>query len=112
MLEGAQLTINDAIAAGQAGMQRAADSAERQDPEFSAKAAEAMLAYLRAAPLQQASGEDMVDAALAAGVTPPNSRSFGGVVRSLSSRGVIRSVGLTLRRKGHGTAGARIWSLV
>lgn len=107
-----QLTIEHAIAAGEQGMQRAADAAERQDPDFRAKATHAMLAHLRAAPLKQAAGEDLVDAALAAGAIPPDARAFGGIFLALSRRNVIRCLRSDLpRRRGHGTTGGKLWAL-
>ena len=112
MFEGVQLTIDDAIAAGRAGMQLSQDAAERRDPNFSARAQQAFIAHLQAAPLHQASGEDLVDAALAAGAVPDDSRAFGGVFLALSRRGVIRCLRSDLpRRRGHGTSGGKLWGL-
>lgn len=108
-----QEQLSLAIAAGQLGMQRAAEAAERQDPDFRTKAAHAMLAHLRAAPLKQAAGEDLVDAALAAGAIPPDARAFGGIFLSLSRRNVIRCLRSDLpRKRGHGTSGGKLWGLV
>lgn len=111
MLEGVQLSIEDAIASGRAGMQRAQDAAERRDPFFTGKAQESIVAHLRAAPGRQACGEELVDAAIAAGACPPDARAFGGVFQALSRRGVIRCVSYCLRRKGNSTAGGRVWEL-
>lgn len=106
-----QMSIEDAIAAGDAGMRRSAAAADRRDPEFKDKAQAAFLQLLRRSPAGQASGEDMVDAARDAGAVPPDDRAFGAVFKALSSRGAIRCVGFTVRKKGHGTAGGRIWAL-
>jgi len=40
-----------------------------------------------------------------------DARAFGGVFLSLSRRGVIERRGFALRRKGHNTPGASIWTL-
>lgn len=107
-----QLTITDAIAAGEIGMQRSAEAAERRDPDFRTKATHAMLAHLRAAPLRRAAGEDLVDAALAAGAVPPDARAFGGIFLALSRRNVIRCLRSDLpRKRGHGTTGGKLWEL-
>ena len=106
-----QLTIEHAIAAGEAGMGRALDAAERDDAAFSVKAQTAILAHLANAPGRQAAGEDLVDAAINAGARCRDARAFGGVFQSLSRRGLIRTVAYTVRKKGHGTAGGRIWAL-
>lgn len=57
------------------------------------------------------SGEDLTDAAKAAGITPPDDRAFGAVFSFLSRKRAIEPAGFCERRKGHGTAGGRIWAL-
>lgn len=107
-----QLTIDDAIAAGDCGMHRAIEAAERRDPRFRDRAQQAFIAHLQSAPMRQASGEDLVDAALAAGAVPSDARAFGGVFLSLSHRGVIACIRSDLpRKRGHGTSGGRLWEL-
>jgi len=106
-----QLAI-DFNAARELGEQAAAAclaKARRADPEFSEKAAAAILAHLRV--VRQASGEVLVDVAIAMGARCADSRAFGGVFQSLARKGLIRTVGFCLRTKGRGTAGGRIWSI-
>ena len=67
-----------------------------------------ILRLLQAGP---ASGEKLTDLAVAYGFRPHDARAFGAVFGSLSRRGLIRCVGYCERRKGHGTAGGRIWGL-
>ena len=55
------------------------------------------------------SGEELVARCIDAGYKPEDQRSFGAVFAGLSRTGVIRCVGFAMRRKGHGTAGARLW---
>jgi hypothetical protein len=107
-----QISLSYAVVAGEAGMARAADAAERRDPAFRTKAEMAVLAHLAAAPSRCASGEDLVDAAIVAGACAPDARAFGSVFLSLSKRGLIRCVRSDLpRRRGHGTSGGKLWSL-
>lgn len=56
-------------------------------------------------------GEQLVDACASAGITPHDPRAFGPVIGRLARAGAIRSIGVAARRKGHGTAGARVWAL-
>jgi hypothetical protein len=103
-------TFYSSVVAGQQGMAASLEKAEKADPQFKDKAREAILAHLKA--VGQASGEDLVDIAIAHGAIPPDARAFGGVFQALARKGLIRCVGFTLRRKGHGTAGGRVWGLV
>ena len=99
-------------AAREAGEQAAAAclaKAQRSDPLFSQRAATAILNHLRA--VGQASGEELVDIAIAHGAHAPDQRAFGAVFAGLSRRGLIRTVGFCLRSKGHSTAGGRVWSI-
>jgi hypothetical protein len=57
-------------------------------------------------------GEHLVDAAIRAGYEPHDARAFGPVIARLVGQGRIRCVGSGERRKGHGTAGARVWEAV
>lgn len=107
-----QLTLTEARAAGEHGMSVSMARAERADPEFKAKAEEAILRHLRT--VGEASGEDLVEIAKAHGATPPDDRSFGGIFISLSSksRGLIRCVRSDLpRKRGHGTTGGKLWAV-
>ncbi len=104
-----QLTIDDAIAAGDHGMAVCAQKAERVAPAFTEKAAEAILQHLQA--VRQCSGEVLTDVARAHGAVPHDDRAFGAVFKSLARRGLIRHVGYCQRTKGHGTSGGRIWGI-
>jgi hypothetical protein len=105
-----QLTIDDAIAAGQQGMQVCVDKAQRRDPLFTEKASAAILQHLQV--VGQCSGEVLTDVARAHGAVPHDDRAFGAVFQSLARKGLIRCVGFCVRTKGHGTAGGRIWGIV
>lgn len=101
-----QLDLLDALDEGEAALRRCAEKAEREG--FDAEAAsQYVLVWL--AIKGEATGEEMVDAAIEAGFVPHDGRAFGGVIKRLAARGVIRRVGFALRRKGHGTAGASVW---
>lgn len=104
-----QLTIESAISAGQQGMAISLESARKRDPEFAQKAEAAMLHHLVVC--YSASGEELVDVAKAHGAIAPDDRAFGSVFQSMARRGLIRTVGYTARRKGHGTAGGRVWAI-
>ena len=106
-----QLTLDESRSAGQVGMAISLEAATRRDPDFAAKASEAILRHLSACPGLQASGEDLVDVARAHGAVPHDDRAFGAVFQSLSRRGLIRTVGFCLRKKGHMGAGGRVWGL-
>jgi hypothetical protein len=102
----------DLQSAREAGEQAAAHClalAKRSDPEFVAKATAAILAHLRV--MGQASGEALVDVAIAHGARCHDQRAFGAVFATLSRKGLIRTVGFCMRAKGHATAGGRIWML-
>jgi hypothetical protein len=108
----AQMTIDQAIAAGEQAMQACTDKAETLG--FSTDAAKTfVLGWL--AEYGPSWGESMVDAAKATGradLIPHEDRAFGAVFSSLSRQHRIRCVEYGLRVKGNGTAGARRWSLV
>jgi hypothetical protein len=108
-MNGQQLSIDDAIQAGNHGMSVCLNKAEEGDPKFSEKASEAIVAHLRV--VGQCSGEVLTDVARAKGAVPHDDRAFGAVFKSLARRGLIRHVGFCLRTKGHGTAGGRIWGI-
>lgn len=98
-----------AVALGQAGTQLAADRAEREQPGFQQRAQAFVLQYLAAR--GAASSEDITDACKAAGILPSEDRAFGSVYQSLNRRGQIAFAGFCARKKGHGTAGGRLWRL-
>jgi len=56
------------------------------------------------------SGEDLTDAARRAGYCPPDDRAFGAVFRAIINGGAI-VVGTCPRRKGHGSAGGKVYGV-
>ena len=105
-----QMTIDDAIAAGDAAIRRSAARAERDIPGFSRRAASYMAAYLTAH--GPTSGEDLVDAAIAAGYAPADGRAFGAALRALLRDHDVRVLRSDLpRRRGHGTTGGRLYGM-
>ena len=56
-------------------------------------------------------GEELVDHCQRLGLVPHDARAFGSVFAGLAKNKKIVSVGFAARRKGHGTAGARLWRL-
>jgi len=80
--------------------------------EFSRKAREHIVAYLKAN--GSASGEDLTDSCKAADIVPHNDKAFGPVYMSLSRAGVIEKDMSTPpgpRRKGHCSGVAWRWKL-
>ena len=98
-----------AKAMGEIGMQLAAAHAEVNEPGFSARAKAFVIEYLRANGVS--SGELITDAAKLAGIKPPDDRAFGSVYAALVRHKQIEFAGFCVRRKGHGTAGGRLWRL-
>jgi len=96
-------------AAGEEAAARCTDKAERTTDFDSKAASDAILLHL----LRKGacSGEDIVEAAKAAGHTPHDDRAFGSVIGYLSRRRLIYAAGHCQRRRGHGTAGGRLWAL-
>jgi len=106
-----QLAI-DFESARELGEQAAAaclTKARKADPEFSEKAAAAILAHLRA--VRQASGEVLVDVAMAHGARCADSRAFGSVFSALLRKNLVHVVGYAPRTKGHGCMGAKIYAI-
>ncbi|RZJ12188.1 MAG: hypothetical protein EOP39_04320 [Rubrivivax sp.] len=95
-----------ARAVGERAAHLATDRAERDTPDFSARAMAAILKRLVDGP---ASGEDLTDYVRACGVEFKDGRALGGVIGGMSRRKQIRVVGNCHRLKGHGTAGGLIW---
>lgn len=90
-------------------MQQVAQHAEEHRPGFGELAAEFMLRYL--ALWGPSSGEQLTNACKGAGLKPSDDRAFGPVLMTLARRKQIVKVGQVRREKGHGTAGANVWSL-
>lgn len=88
----------------------AADRAEREAGDFKARAAKFVLSYLAAHGVS--SGELITDACKLSGIRPPDDRAFGPVYASLARANHIECAGFVARRKGHGTAGGRLWRLI
>jgi hypothetical protein len=86
------------------------NKAEEVTPDFAEKAKKIILDHLSI--VQTCPGEELVDIATAKGAIPHDARAFGSVFMSLSRKNLIRTVGFCERRKGHGTAGGRIWGVV
>lgn len=104
------IDFSAARAAGEQAAQACLAKAERSDPQFSQRAATAILNYLKA--VRIASGEELTEIAIAHGARPADARAFGGVFRMLSQRGLIVCLRSDLPRKsGHGTSGGRLWEL-
>ena len=80
-------------------------------PAFAARARQFILQELEACGCL--TGEQMTDAALAAGIVPANGdyRSMGPVIMALSRDGLIEKCAVVARRKGHGSIGANLWRL-
>lgn len=97
--------IKTARAVGEAAAQLATDKAERDTPNFSARAEAAILAKLATGP---ASGED-ITAYVQSCVPMKDGRALGSIYRRLKNQGQIRIVGGCLRKHGNGTAGGHIW---
>lgn len=76
----------------------------------SVSAMAAVLDVLRKAG-QPMTGEELVDACQDRGIVPHDGRAFGPVFKELARRGLIETVGFAMRRKGRGTAGARVWQI-
>lgn len=94
-----------ARAVGQIAQRLATDKAERDTPNFSARAEAAILAKLAAGP---ASGEDLTDY-VRERLPMKDGRALGSIYASMNRRGLIRIAGHCLRKKGRGTAGGHIW---
>lgn len=100
-------TFARAIGAQMAGL--CAERAEDDVPDFSERAKAFVLEYLRDHGVS--SSELITDAAKLAGLVPHDDRAFGAIYQSLARRKRIEFVGFCARRKGHGTAGGRLWRL-
>lgn len=96
-----------ALCRGQAAAQACLAKAERVTAFDADRARAAVLELL--ADGRPRSGEEIVDHCQRLGLVPHDARAFGAVIGTLARRGLIESVGYAARRKGHGTAGARVW---
>jgi hypothetical protein len=104
-------TLQTAREAGEQAAALCLDRARRADPEFVAKATAAILAHLQI--VGHASGEDLVDVAIAYGARPADARAFGGIFQKLSRQKLITCLRSDLpRRRGHSTSGGKLWAIV
>lgn len=100
-------TLKQARAAGDVGMARATEAAERRTPSFRERAEALILEKLRRGP---ASGEDITDFVRAA-LPMKDGRALGSIYSSLARRALIEQADTCKRRRGHGTAGGIVWRL-
>lgn len=107
----AQLNI-DFTTAREAGHQAAnACLAKAEDKGFdSAGAGKFIVGWL--ARHGETPGEELTDQAKRHGFRPHSDKAFGSIYATLVRRKLIRCVGFCLRKKGHSTAGGRVWSVV
>jgi hypothetical protein len=91
------------LAAGAACLEKA----ERRGFDAAAAREEILTILVKAG--RPMSGEELVDHCQQRGLVPHDARAFGPVFGTLARRGLIEAVGFAARRKGHGTAGARLW---
>ena len=96
----------DAVAARDTAMASVEDAAGHL---FSAAAAKVVLELLAGG--NSIPAEQLTDACKARGIVPHDDRAFGPVYLRLVRAGLIEPCGLCARRKGHHTAGGRIWRL-
>ncbi len=96
--------------AGDTAGEACADKAERVAGFDRDAAASAILAFLRGAG-GAVSGEVLTNHCVSLGIVPHDGRAFGPVFGALVRRKAIVCVGFGTRVKGHGTAGARLWTL-
>lgn len=102
-------SLPDAARAGDRAIAIGAAKAASIDPAFLQRAADHMLAYLRAHGVS--SGEILTDSCKLAGIRSSDDRHFGAVTRRLLSRGLIRWAGPCKRTKGHATRGGSLYEL-
>jgi len=100
----AQLTISDAIEAGQRGMAQAEDGAGHG---FAEQADRFVANFARFAELPFSS-EEVTDLAAACGLSTWDARAWGGVFQRAARAGVIKRSGEMYRRRyGNGSIGVK-----
>lgn len=76
-------------------------------PRFSEQAYAFVVAYIKVhGPI---SGELVTNAAKHAGICPDDDRAFGPIYARALRAGLVQVIGTTIRIKGHGTGGARVY---
>lgn len=83
------------------GIQRAVDHADRIEPSWSEQARWFALRFFKECEMSPVgvTTEDLREAAIAAGIpAPPDGRAWGGIVRALARRGLIRRIGFATAR--------------
>lgn len=95
-----QLTIDDAIAAGQRGMAQAEDASGHW---FADEADRFISRFVASAP-RAFSAEELVETARTCGLIPSDDRAWGGAFQRAARAGVIRRSSEVYRRtRGHGS---------
>lgn len=104
-----QMTLDQARAYGQRGMEQAEVNAQEFVARFSERARAFVVSYLNTN--GPASGEAITNACRAAGIVPHDDRAFGAVYKRLSQERRIVKCGYCPRTKGHGTSGGIVWRI-
>ena len=105
-----QHALDFSRAVGEEAGERCADKAERVASFDREGAAKFIYGYLIRH--GQQTGETLTDEAIRHGYRCHDARAYGPVYAGLVRRNKIRCVGYAARRKGNGTAGARVWEAV
>lgn len=104
-----QLDILESIAEMEAGMQRATDNADAQQPEWTSKAYSMLVLFTneRLTPFRCEEFRLWCEGKL---MPPPHDRAFGGVIRMAARNKIIRQVGFdkTENPKAH-RANCALW---
>ena len=101
--------VSEARAEGEIASQLCFDLAQRKDPSFGERAYAFIVAFVRKQP-DPVSGETVTLACKAAGIAPHDDRAFGSLYAKAIRNGDIRVVGFCARKRGHGTAGGRMYA--
>lgn len=105
-------TIPEAKSKRDKGIRRVAQNAEYNRAKFSEDAQDFIVSFLKFAKDDKASGEDITDVCVNAGIQPHDMRAFGPVFQKLVKAGKIEKTGETcVRRRGNLTTGGNIWRL-
>lgn len=96
-------------AAGQIAGEHCQHKADQFCPDFSDRAFAFIASFARAA-RKPFSGEQLTDAMKNCGIRPHDDRAFGPVFARAIRAGLIKTIGFVPRKKGHGTAGGRLYA--